>query len=561
MTTSGKIDTFNKSVTSCANTFVDGWYFVSQDYINTYGCNNCRHICDFFGGTPHDGNNTIFKTITDNMNDKTVINMSTTPKTRLIYLRKGSGFMHKMMLYGFTVDICHLDKIAKIDPQHEIRNKFFSGQPITINDVDILKNKMTNWFNLNSANLRLICLQLRSDIVKAIANVLNDTYHVMLLPTIDFMNWLSLNTMKASSIIKLIKIEMSSNDNENVELFKVKFDPTTNGLNKEEMKIVRTYSNGEFVLKWNASVDFDLHVTIPLADGNIIHICYRNKEYPGIKLDHDNTSGGPSSQEVITFDPKTLIEAGITKLNVHILLFSNFKGVDNIPFEVTIKQNGHTTSFNGMWISNKPGCNKTGNCIENSCLSHTIELKIPNKKTNVFDRHQLPSGFSIIDDEKLNLTPITPVTFEAGRGTKLYALMKTPYHFRNTVTPLLVGGKNGDYQLSNDTECGYAFIFNNVNYYPVGKFPLSKLPLDITFSKEVFPFGREGLEVAEKYRGKVYSPYKSWEIDSILGKLEIPDVISRLIMSYYTEEQFITLFTVVSNSNTNQSTNWWSILM
>ena len=299
--------------------------------------------------------------------------------------------------------------------------------------------------------------------------------------------------------------------------------------------------------------DLDLHLT-----GSYFHIFYSKKNRDGIALDHDNTTGGKGSVEVITFDTVTLLREGIKNITVHVLLFSR-KDYD-IPFEVTVKQNGFSRTEKGKWSSEYHG---TGSNVRDSCFSMTIELEEPSRKTPVEFRHQLPYGFTFANEKEFKYTECEHITMEAGRGTSVFSLMHTPNgDFKNNITPIRIGGKKSSYQLSENVTIKDFCTINNVNYGFIGKYSLNDIPNVLMFTKEMFKFGKEGLEKAEKYRGKVYSPYTWWQIDQILSLLGIPEVISRIVMSYtLDEDQLVSLFVIIKNKGLHNTSNWWNFYL
>lgn len=76
----------------------------------------------------------------------------------------------------------------------------------------------------------------------------------------------------------------------------------------------------------------------------------------------------------------------------------------------------------------------------------------------------------------------------------------------------------------------------------------------------MFPFGNNGISASDKYRGKVFSPCFNAEIDIILGKCGMPEILSLIIMSYI-EHDYISLYTPIIYENNNDADevdkNWW----
>lgn len=555
-------------------------FFVSTTCMPTFGCEACDRFGDTLGGVPHDGISTVFDQTFNRMNpvprkcqksehnilldlgfpkdisyiiqeySKVFCDVSLYENTKIIYLVPGTETKKSIIVNNTEVQISHYDTVVEPSVDYTVINKFFNCRQPTVGTVEALRNNMRYWFDNNNNKFCELMVELRNNIKVSVATAFNDLYHIMKLPLLDFVDWIYQNMMRASSVYKLCSIQLSSNTSKYIGIVSAKFDPEQCGLNQEERKKARTYSNGEIVLKWELPGDLDLHVT-----GSKFHIFYSNKKRNGIALDHDNVSGGQGSVEIITFDPVTLLREGIKDITIHVLLFR--RKSYNIPFEVTVKQNGFSRTEKGNWSFEYHG---TGSDVRDSCFSMRIELKEPLNKIPIEFRDKLPDGFAFADETEFKYTKCENITMEAGRGISVFSLMHTRNgDFKNNITPIRVGGKKSSYQLSENVTIKDFCTINNVNYGFIGKKSLNDIPNVLMFTKEMFEFGKEGLEKAEKYRGKVYSPYKWWQADQILSLLGIPEVISRIVMSYtLDEDQLVSLFVIIKNKGLHDTGNWWN---
>lgn len=546
------IKSFNKNILNYKKRFESGFYYIYPcDKCDAFhGCRKCQSYLLKLEGIPFNKNNIIFGEIFN------VNNPIKTDNTVIKFLDKSNNESTDFVtVTGQKIQVHHLSDVLNIKPKNDILNRFFNTTNITVSIVNKTIKDFRSWFQININKMRNLVDELRNDIIKTLVFTIKDLYYIMELDDLDFLNWINANSMRSLSVLKLIKTELTEDIHSNKRILSNKFDPTNIGLNKQEQTLKKTYNDASITVLWDLIGDIDIHVSLLKGDEKI-HIYYGNKSYEGIKLDYDNIKGGSNSKEIVSFNPNILIDKGILEIKIFICLYHRV--CHTIPFEVVIEQNGYKEYYKDEWNpSDHVGCSEKYNCF-----IKTIMLK-KSKKTEQHLRHKLPGDMRILNNVDIASNKSIPTldnsgTLKAGYGNKCYALCNTPIDFKHNITPIPVGGKDNNFQLPHDLLYDKTININGEEYAYVGKFLLTLIPFNLYFTKEMFQFGNNGLIASDKYRGKAFSPCFNAEIDIILGKCGMPDILSRIIMSYI-DYDYISLYTPIykNNNDTEVNKKWW----